>query len=182
MHYGWYYIFENCYIRYLEQWPNIKTIYKKRYSYLVEKLIMPCVECIEWPVRVDIIDKHTTICPSVERNTKTLEPLLPCRVPDLGSKQHMMTTTITTPSCFSLKKAHQLCETVALTCKVTSLSSMRTSFVTKSAPIVALYCWLNFLWTYLAKVKNIKAPKIQKPSNILDTLYVKILNSTSILQ
>lgn len=36
-----------------------------------------------------------------------------------------------------------------LTCNVTSLSSTWISFVTKSAPIVALYCRLNFLYTYL---------------------------------
>lgn len=35
-----------------------------------------------------------------------------------------------------------------LTCMVTSLSSTITSFVRKSAPIVALYWLLNFLFTY----------------------------------
>lgn len=35
-----------------------------------------------------------------------------------------------------------------LTCIVTSLSSTMTSFVRKSAPIVALYWLLNFLFTY----------------------------------
>lgn len=34
------------------------------------------------------------------------------------------------------------------TCIVTSLSSTMTSFVRKSAPIVALYWLLNFLFTY----------------------------------
>lgn len=35
------------------------------------------------------------------------------------------------------------------TCRVTNRSSITSSLVTKSAPIVALYCWLNFLCTYL---------------------------------
>lgn len=35
-----------------------------------------------------------------------------------------------------------------VTCIVTSLSSTMTSFVRKSAPIVALYWLLNFLFTY----------------------------------
>lgn len=35
-----------------------------------------------------------------------------------------------------------------VTCRVTSLSSTITSFVRKSAPIVALYWLLNFLLTY----------------------------------
>ena len=35
-----------------------------------------------------------------------------------------------------------------LTCIVTSLSSTMTSLVRKSAPIVALYCDVNFLLTY----------------------------------
>ncbi len=37
---------------------------------------------------------------------------------------------------------------VALTCIVTSLSSTITSLVRKSAPMVALYCDVNFLLTY----------------------------------
>jgi hypothetical protein len=55
---------------------------------------MPRVERIKGPVIVDVIDKHTTVCPSVERNTKTLEPLLPRGVPDLEPKQHVMTTEV----------------------------------------------------------------------------------------
>ena len=50
----------------------------------------------------------------------------------------------------------------SLTCNVTSLSSMRTSFVTKSAPIVALYCWLNFLWTYLAESQEYQSTQSTK--------------------
>ena len=36
----------------------------------------------------------------------------------------------------------------ARTCIVTSLSSTMTSLVRKSAPMVALYCDVNFLFTY----------------------------------
>ena len=37
---------------------------------------------------------------------------------------------------------------IIITCIVTSLSSTMTSFVRKSAPMVALYWLLNFLFTY----------------------------------
>lgn len=40
---------------------------------------------------------------------------------------------------------------------------MSNSLVTKSAPIVALYCWLNFLCTYLDKQSRIiQVPKTKK--------------------
>lgn len=56
----------------------------------------------------------------------------------------------------------------SLTCNVTSLSSMRTSFVTKSAPIVALYCWLNFLWTYLAESQEYQSTQSTKSCPQID--------------
>lgn len=46
----------------------------------------------------------------------------------------------------SLEKSQK--HKLVLTCIVTSLSSTITSFVRKSAPIVALYWLLNFLFTY----------------------------------
>jgi hypothetical protein len=99
---------------------------------LVEELIMPCVERIKRLVHIDIINKHTAICPSVECDTQTLEPLLPRGVPDLETKEAQMIRTV---DYVFTEKEHQL-----FTCNVTSLSSIRTSLVTKSAPIVALYC------------------------------------------
>ena len=40
------------------------------------------------------------------------------------------------------------CPAVSQICSVTSLSSIVTSFVQKSAPMVALYCSENLLFTY----------------------------------
>lgn len=53
------------------------------------------------------------------------------------------------------------------TCKVTSLSPMSTSLVRKSAPIVALYCWLNFLLTYLV-IRQANLSISQYTANSLD--------------
>lgn len=55
-----------------------------------------------------------------------------------------------TKSFFYLESVQEgtfLCN-FSFTCIVTNLSSTITSFVRKSAPIVALYCPLNFLLTY----------------------------------
>ena len=46
------------------------------------------------------------------------------------------------------KNLHRARAVRVRTCRVTSLSSIMTSFVRKSAPMVALYCALNFLFTY----------------------------------
>ena len=50
----------------------------------------------------------------------------------------------------------------ALTCMVTSLSSTITSFVRKSAPIVALYWLLNFLFTYWFMSEVFPTLKLEK--------------------
>lgn len=50
----------------------------------------------------------------------------------------------------------------ALTCIVTSLSSTITSFVRKSAPIVALYWLLNFLFTYWFMSDVLPTLKLEK--------------------
>lgn len=73
-------------------------------------------------------------------------------------------------SHFLLFESHELRWT--LTCNVTSLSSMRTSFVTKSAPIVALYCWLNFLWTYLAKSQEYQSTQSTKSRPTFQIHYI----------
>lgn len=53
----------------------------------------------------------------------------------------------------------------ALTCMVTSLSSTITSFVRKSAPIVALYWLLNFLFTYWFMSEVFPTLKLEKNHN-----------------
>lgn len=52
-------------------------------SCLNQKLIPPVVKIVKWFHNIDIIDKNTAICTTVEGNPKTLKSLLACCIPNL---------------------------------------------------------------------------------------------------
>lgn len=102
---------------------------------LNEKLIPPVVQVVESLLTVHVIHEHAAVCPTVESNPKALKAFLPCCVPYLrvaqSLSQHVQTRKPVTVQHNQWQEA--------LTCIVTSLSSTCTSFVRKSAPMVALY-------------------------------------------
>lgn len=52
-------------------------------SNLDQELFPPVVKIFKGFHNIDIIHKNTTVRSSVESNTQTLEPLLPCSIPNL---------------------------------------------------------------------------------------------------
>lgn len=72
---------------------------------------------------------------------------------------------------------------MGLTCNVNNLSSICTSLVKKSAPIVALYWLLNFLFTYLVViVKGSQAKKKMKHETHTDAKYQNLQEDTDSLE
>jgi hypothetical protein len=83
---------------------------------LNKKFVAPAVECLEGLRAIHIIDKHTTVCSTVECDTERLETFLTSGVPEL-----VVARVVIQGRLF-----HKLRER---TCIVTSLSSTITSFV-----------------------------------------------------
>ena len=81
------------------------------------------------------------------------------------------TPEIQGPACYD--KTSSSPSTCVLTCIVTSLSSTMTSFVKKSAPIVALYWLLNFLFTYWFINDVLPTLKKKKCNNLLSLEHQK---------
>eukprot|EP00960_Hanusia_phi_P053427 762066-Hanusia_phi.AAC.2 len=98
---------------------------------LDQEFVSPAVEVFKRFRDVDVEDEDTAVGSAVEGYTQTLKPLLPSCVPGLADA--------------SIVRGDEL---GVVTCMVTSLSSTLTSLVKKSAPMVALYWLLNFLFTY----------------------------------
>lgn len=89
---------------------------------LDEEFVPPAVERVETLGVVDIVDENAAVGTTVESHTKRLEALLSCGVPELCGYQYRASGLSREPP----------------TCIVTRRSSTRTSFVKKSAPMVAL--------------------------------------------
>ena len=68
-----------------------------------------------------------------------------------------------------------------LTCIVTSLSSTITSFVRKSAPIVALYWLLNFLFTYWFMSDVLPTPESPRMITFSNTFFLEVILQTQSL-
>lgn len=111
---------------------------------LDEELVAPAVEVLECLRDVHVEHKDAAICPAVERDSQTLETLLSRCIPDLSEKDFFFLSSgeIFFFEFFFKKTGKKL------TCMVTRRSSTMTSFVRKSAPMVALYWLENFLLTY----------------------------------
>lgn len=96
---------------------------------LNQKFIAPWIKRFETFRVVHIENQDAAVCATIKGHTKWLKTFLAGSIPYLKHQ-------ISSPS------------KVFLTCIVTDFSSTFTSFVMKSAPIVALYRLLNFLFTY----------------------------------
>lgn len=94
---------------------------------------MPLTKWFITLIIVHIIDQNTTIRTTIECNTQGLETFLACCIPNLVIKYEQ--------KVYCTLRMY-------ITCIVTNLSSTMTSFVRKSAPMVALYWPLNLLLTY----------------------------------
>ena len=94
-----------------------------------QKFVSPTIQRFEWIGCCHIIDENTTISATIEGHTQTLETFLTRCIPDLNEMGK--------GSILQSSPLHS-------TCMVTSRSSIWTSLVKKSAPIVALY-WLENL-------------------------------------
>lgn len=100
---------------------------------LDQELVSPRVKVLEcvWSCRIE--DENAAVSAAIESNSKRLEALLPSCVPNLNKLSQRM---------FVIRKRKWL------TCIVTTRSSTTTSFVKKSAPMVALYWLEKRLLTY----------------------------------
>ena len=72
---------------------NKREVLRVTWAGLDKKLVPPAIKCPEGIGHGDVEDKNTAVCPTVERYTQTLEPLLACGVPYLRIKaQHIQRT------------------------------------------------------------------------------------------
>ena len=58
---------------------------------LDEEFVAPAVECLEGGGRRDVIDEHTAVGATVERDSEALKPFLARRVPDLAPQRSDIT-------------------------------------------------------------------------------------------
>jgi len=76
------------------------------WTYLNEELVSPSIKCFETLGAVYIIDQHTTICSSVECNTKGLESFLSGSIPKLHSDDSIINDEFTSQeigTCVSVR-------------------------------------------------------------------------------
>ena len=97
---------------------------------LDEELVAPALKRLEGFCAVDVKDEYAAIGAAVKGHAERLEPFLAGRVPELEEEEKVSAENRKEGPRMGLRKTQ--------TCMVTWRSSMRTSRVRKSAPIVAL--------------------------------------------
>jgi hypothetical protein len=117
----------------------------RRGARLDEELVTPVVQVLKRLRHVHVVHKHAAVRAAVKGDAQRLEALLPRGVPDLAAGS----ASGAAGKEGGRHAARSRACGAARACIVTSRSSTCTSFVRKSAPMVALYWLENFLLTYL---------------------------------
>lgn len=106
---------------------------------LDEKLVAPAVERLKAPRVVDVVHEDAAVGAAVEGHAQRLEAFLASRVPEL-SRSASLPLSLSPRTLLPGDPSQENAPPCLLppTCIVTCLSSMMTSRVRKSAPIVAL--------------------------------------------
>lgn len=105
---------------------------------LYQKLITPWIQIFKWAWWSDVVHKYATISASIKSHTQRLKTFLSSSIPNLRTQ------------LFNINSCNNQLNNFwnVHTCIVTTRSSAITSFVQKSAPIVALYWFENRLFIY----------------------------------
>lgn len=112
---------------------------------LIHSWESPCANCREY----QMIQAHWH-----QRRARNNPPLHKTQPPDyeiflaLPCPKSTSNTNMWDPLKFDVRKRSNQ-SLLELTWRVTNRSSIWSSFVAKSAPMVTLCCWLNFLFRYL---------------------------------